>query len=75
MALIEKISRQVQRYRDQEVVECTYDVLTDAAGRKYLQLLTYGSPGRKEPGKVSQNVRFGPVALAELKRIIQEHNL
>ena len=75
MALIEKISRQVQQYRHQDAVECTYDVITDSKGQKYLQLLTYGSPGREIPGKVSQNVRFGPAALAELKRILHEHSL
>jgi len=75
MALIEELRRKVQQFRYQEAVDCTYDVLTDEQGQKYLQILTYGSKDRDNPGVASQNIRFGPTALSELKRIFQEHNL
>jgi len=75
MALIEKLSREEQQFRHQDAVKCTYDVLTDESGQKYLQLLTYGSEDRQNLGTVSQNIRFGPTGLAALKRILQEHSL
>jgi len=54
MALIEKISHKEQQFRHQDPVECTYDVLSDERGQKYLQLLTFGTKGRDNPGMVSQ---------------------
>jgi hypothetical protein len=56
-------------------VDCTYDVIEDRAGKKYLQLDTYGSSKRKFKGKKSQSLRFSPEAIAQLKQIIQTHQL
>jgi hypothetical protein len=50
--------------------ECTYSLVKDSDGTKYLQIDTYGSPGRKIEGKKSQSIRFSPEAVAELKSII-----
>ena len=56
-------------------MECTYDIVTDPSGRKYLQLDTYGSSKREIPGKKSQSIRFSPEALAQLKEVLRENNL
>ncbi len=52
-------------------VECTYSIVLDLQGRRCLQIDTYGSPGRKLPGKKSQSVRFTPDALRELRSILE----
>jgi hypothetical protein len=51
-------------------VDCTYDIVSDAQGIRYLQLDTYGSPGREIPGKKSQSIRLSPEAIQQLKNII-----
>ena len=56
-------------------VECTFSLVTNEDGRKFLQLDTYGSPGRQIPGKKSQTLRFTPEALQILKQIIQSNGL
>jgi len=54
-------------------VDCTYSVVTDERGRRYLQIDTYGSTDRKMPGKKSQPIRFAPEAIKQLKTLIQQH--
>ena len=51
-------------------VNCTYSILTDYSGNKYLQIDTYGSASRKFPGKKSQSIRFTKEALQQLKNIL-----
>ena len=51
-------------------VRCTYTVFTDASGTRYLQLDTYGSPGRQLKDKISQSVQFDEDSLRELLSII-----
>jgi hypothetical protein len=53
--------------------ECTYSLVKDRDGNRYLQIDTYGSSGRKIEGKKSQSIRFAPEAVAELRQIIQRH--
>lgn len=55
-------------------VDCTFDVVV-SDGAKYLQLDTYGSRGRKLPGKKSQSIRFTPEAIDRLKEIIRSRGL
>jgi hypothetical protein len=54
-------------------VECTYSIVTDEQGHRYLQIDTYGSTTRKIPGKKSQSVRFAPEAIEQLKILLQQH--
>jgi len=76
MGLVSKLTHQALQVRAGHLaVECTYDVVTDQAGLKYLQLDTYGSSKRAIPNKKSQSIRFSPEALAQLKRILTENNL
>jgi hypothetical protein len=49
---------------------CTYSIILNKAGEKYLQIDTYGSKKRKIPGKKSQSIRFSPEAIKQLKSII-----
>jgi hypothetical protein len=51
-------------------VNCTYSIIADKSGAKYLQIDTYGSKKRKIPGKKSQSIRFSPEAIKQLKSII-----
>ena len=53
-------------------VNCTYSIIVDNAGEKYLQIDTYGSKKRKIPGKKSQSVRFSSEAIEQLKAIIEK---
>jgi hypothetical protein len=76
MALIEQIKHvALQSQAAHKNVECTFDVVTNAKGTKFLQLDTYGSKERKIPGKKSQSLRFSPAAVAELKVIIRDFGL
>lgn len=54
-------------------VECTYSIVTDDQGHRYLQIDTYGSTTRKIPGKKSQSIRFSPEAIEQLKSLLREH--
>lgn len=49
---------------------CTYAIVMDKAGEKYLQIDTYGSKKRKIAGKKSQSIRFSSEAIEQLKSII-----
>jgi hypothetical protein len=53
-------------------VECTYSIVVDAHGDRWLQLDTYGSKERKMPGKKSQSIRLAPEAIKQLKLILAE---
>ena len=53
--------------------DCTYSIVQDKSGIKYLQIDTYGSTERKIAGKKSQSVRFAPEAIRELVQIIKTH--
>ena len=52
--------------------DCTYDIVTDEEGRKFLQIDTYDSKTRQILGKKSQSLRFSPEAIEQLKQIISE---
>ena len=54
-------------------VDCTYSIVTDDQGRRFLQIDTYGSTTRKIPGKKSQSIRFAPEAIEQLKLLLREH--
>jgi hypothetical protein len=76
LALITKIVRQaLQAHASHTEAECTYDIVTNDHGARFLQLDTYGSKARQIQGKKSQSLRFSPEGLMQLKRIIEEHGL
>jgi len=63
MAIVRKLeSIQLDRDSKHSEVNCTYAVVEDDKGSKYLQIDTYGSKTRKIPGKKSQSIRFSPEA-------------
>ena len=76
MALVSSITHQaLQEPSTHAEVDCTYDIVTDDEGRKFLQLDTYGSKARQILGKRSHSLRLDPSAIAQLKQIIQQHGL
>lgn len=54
-------------------VDCTYSIVSDDQGVRYLQVDTYGSNVRQIPGKKSQSIRFSPEAIVQLKRLLADH--
>ena len=53
--------------------DCSYSIVHDENGRRYLQVDTYGSKERKIPGKKSQSIRFAPEAIEQLKLLLGQH--
>jgi hypothetical protein len=54
-------------------VDCTYSIVSDGQGGRYLQLDTYGSSERQIPGKKSQSIRLAPEAIEQLKALLAQH--
>jgi hypothetical protein len=74
MAIIRKLDPiQLDRDSKHSEVDCTYAVIEDDKGNKYLQVDTYGSKSRKIPGKKSQSIRFSPEAIDQLKEILKQN--
>ena len=74
MAIVRHIEEQpLQIEAGHSETQCTYSIVKDKEGTKYLQIDTYGSSERKIKGKKSQSIRFSPEALAELKGILVRH--
>ena len=72
MAIIRKLDPiNLDRDSKHTEVNCTYAILEDDQGDKYLQIDTYGSATRKIPGKKSQSIRFSPEAINQLKEILK----
>jgi hypothetical protein len=54
MALVRKLEKaSMHRTGVHDAVDCTYTVFNDAAGKRYLQIDTYGSSKRQFCGKKS----------------------
>lgn len=53
-------------------VNCTYAIVVEDDGRRYLQVDTYGSTTREILEKKSQTIRFSPEAIAQLKTILDQ---
>jgi hypothetical protein len=66
---IEKIQKTSQRVHGP--VECSYSVFSEG-GKRYLQLDTYGSSDRAQPGKVSQALQFDRKSAERLLQLIHE---
>ena len=73
MAIVRKLEPiALDRDAKHTEVDCTYTVILDEHGKKYLQIDTYGSAKRKMPGKKSQSIRFSPEAIEQLKHILEK---
>ena len=71
MALVSNIIKSFKnKHTIHKKTECSYFVVYDDMGKKYLQLETTGSEDRKEKGKVSQSIQFSPEAIAQLKELL-----
>jgi len=76
MATVNNITHQaLERESAHSEVECTYDIVTDKDGHRFLQLDTYGSKERQMKGKKSQSIRLSLSAIDELKAILKRHGL
>ena len=74
MAIVRHLEEQpLQIEASHTETECTYSLVKDKDGTKYLQIDTYGSAKRKIEGKKGQSIRFAPHAIAELKVILSQH--
>lgn len=70
MALVERFTaREASRTAVHQKVEGAFMVF-ERDGETFLQLDTYGSPGRKIPGKVSQLLQLGRGARAQLLELL-----
>ncbi len=71
MALVNNIEK---GFKDRDSIhkatECSYYVVYNKKGEKFLQLDTYGSADREILGKVSQSIQFSPDAIKQLKTLL-----
>jgi hypothetical protein len=73
MAIVRKLTQQaLQRDSRHTECDCTYSIVHDSNGKRYLQLDTYGSDSRQIPNKKSQSIRFAPEAIEELKLLLKQ---
>lgn len=70
MALIRKFVHVDKDARVHGEIDCGYLTFT-SGGRTYLQLDTYGSRGRKIPGKVSQSIQLDVDGAREVVALIR----
>jgi hypothetical protein len=71
MAVVRKIEPVIlDRDSKHTEVDCTYTIISDVDGKKYLQIDTYGSVKRKIPRNKSQSIRFSPEAIDQLTVIL-----
>jgi hypothetical protein len=73
MAIVRKLERlDLERESSHSEVECTYSIIHESSGQKFLQIDTYGSALRQLTGKKSQSIRFSPEAIVQLKEILMK---
>ena len=73
MALVINIENGFKnRHTIHKKTECSYFVVYDKLGGKFLQLETTGSEDREIIGKVSQSIQFSPDAIMQLKKILDK---
>jgi hypothetical protein len=74
MAVVRKLDNvTLENGSSHSEVECTYSIVADSQGCRYLQIDTYGSKTRKIPGKKSQSIRFAPEAIEQLKVLLNQN--
>lgn len=71
MALVHHLQK---GYKEKDSIhrstECSYYIVHNKKGEKFLQLDTYGSAEREIPGKISQTIQFSPEAIEQLRQIL-----
>jgi len=71
MAIVRRLNHlALEKDTPHREVDCTYSIIHDDAGRRYLQVDTYGSKVRQIPGKKSQSIRFAPEAIEQFKALL-----
>lgn len=71
MALVtELVPKESTRSSVHGKVEATFHIFSEG-GETYLQIDTYGTPGRQIKGKVSQSIQLGKEGRSELLRILR----
>lgn len=71
MAIVRKLKLVIpEKFVPHSEVDCTYSIIKDPEGLRYLQIDTYGSSSRREIGMKSQTIRFNPEAIGQLKAIL-----
>ena len=74
MVIVRKLDPiQLERDSKHSEVDCTYAIVEDDKGDKYLQIDTYGSATRQIPGKKSQSISFSQEAIKQLKEILEKY--
>jgi hypothetical protein len=74
MAIVKKLEPlKLEKDAKHLEVNCTFSIITDDQGKRYLQIDTYGSAKRRIPGKKSQSLRFTPEAIEQLKDILDRY--
>lgn len=72
MAMVRRINAMpLEKNSKHTEVNCTYTIVVEDDGQRYLQVDTYGSPTREILEK-SQTIRFAPEAIAQLKTILDQ---
>ncbi len=68
MALVTRFERKyIEKDSNHSEADATYSlIIKDEI--IFLQIDTYGSSKRQMPGKISQSIRFSPMALSQLKK-------
>jgi len=73
MALVTNLEK---GFKDRDSIhkktECSYFIVYDKGGKKYLQFDSYGSADREFQGKVSQSIQFSPDAIKQLKELLSK---
>ena len=73
MAIVRKLEPiHLERDSKHSEVDCTYSVVEDDKGNKYLQIDTYGSATRKIPGEKRPIHSIQPRSLQTVERNIRE---
>jgi hypothetical protein len=73
MALVNEMEKISRNAKVHDEVEATYNVI-QKAGKKYIQINTYGSKERKLKGDVSQTIQLSEELIKKLQEIIQNEN-
>ena len=73
MAIVRNfVVKDLERSSKHSEVEATISTV-ESDGEKFVQIDTYGSPGRAMPGKVSQSLRLSKSAFDELLKVGSKH--
>jgi hypothetical protein len=62
---------QKERHSVHSEAECSSFIFM-SDGQSYLQLDSYGSPGRERPGQISQSFQFDEEAARQLQKLIRK---